>query len=50
MYGWLCSKLPRAVVNTLYGLWYAGLIVMILDLAEYSMASISTTCTVALHR
>jgi hypothetical protein len=38
MYEGLCSKLPRGMVNVLYGIWYASLMVLILDLAEYPMA------------
>lgn len=34
MYGWLCTKLPRPVVNLFYGLWYASLIAVIALLAS----------------
>jgi hypothetical protein len=38
MYDWLCSKLPRPVVNLLYGAWYAGLMVSIALLASEPVA------------
>jgi len=34
MYNWLCSRLPRPLVNLGYGLWYACLLVLILYLAD----------------
>lgn len=29
MYEWLCSRVPRRLVNLLYGGWYVGLILLI---------------------
>lgn len=29
MYDWMCSRLPRRLVNLLHGVWYVGLILLI---------------------
>ena len=34
MYDWLSSRLPRPLLNALYALWYAGLLVAIALLAD----------------
>lgn len=34
MYDWLCKKFPRKLVNVVYGFWYAGLMMLILLLAD----------------
>lgn len=34
MYAWLCSKLPRPLVHALHVAWYAGLLLLVVLLAD----------------
>lgn len=38
MYDWLCSRFPKALVNLGYAAWYAGLMILVLVLADKPMA------------
>ncbi len=34
MYEWLCSKFPLSLVRFAYAVWYAGIMVLVLLLAD----------------